>query len=139
LHQWGVVWRAPCPTKLREGVPERLGVVADPAVSAEDRHQCRRLTKQFGGGEVDGVERSDWLNREGAPRPPQDVLRHGHEVALASERFERLNGGALLCLAQPAGSYGSDERALGLGEGQKGCNALFARAEGALDCGILFE
>ena len=88
---------------------------------------------------MDGVQRSDWLDREGAPGSRQDVVRHGYQVAFAGERFERVNRVAVLCLAQPAGRDGSDERPIGLGERQKRRDAPFARPEGALSGGVLLE
>jgi len=125
--------------RLRYGVAERLRVVTDPGVTSEDRHQGWCLPEQLSGGEVDGVECSDRLDREGPPDPRQHVLGHGYQIAPADERVERLNRTALLVLGQLTGTDGCHERAVSLGERQERRDSPFARAEGALSRGILFE
>jgi hypothetical protein len=53
---------------------ERAGIVANALVSCDDGHQLRCLAQEFGGCQVNGIERSDRFNWKGARRSRQDGI-----------------------------------------------------------------
>jgi hypothetical protein len=71
---------------LRERVAESLGIVADTDVARQDRHELWRLAKDFGGRQVNGVQRTNRLDRKGPSRPLQDGVGDCNDATPPLER-----------------------------------------------------
>lgn len=88
---------------LCDGVAKGGSIVAHPRITSHDRHELWRFTQEFGGCEMNRVERADGLDREGAARPRQDDFRHRNDRASPLERPERADGGAFVVDAEASG------------------------------------
>ncbi len=104
---------------LFDQVPERLGIVANPGVPGHDDGQRRRLTQQFRGCQVHGIERPNRLHGKGPAHAREDWVRDGNHEASPLEAPQCPNRRSLLAVREPFGRPCAQNRPGGFGKRER--------------------
>lgn len=105
-------------SRLFDRVAEGLRIAADPIIPCDDGDQLWRLADLSRRGQMNRIERSDWLAGIGPTGAYENGVGDAHDVAAAPKRPEPSKGGAFLLRADPAGEPRTEEAPCGLGESQ---------------------
>ena len=70
--------------RLRKRVTDGLGIVAHTNVARQDGHQLWRLAEKFGGRQMNGVQRTNRLDRKGPSRTLEDGVGDRDDAAPGS-------------------------------------------------------
>jgi VWFA-related protein len=99
---------------LFDRISKRFGILAHAPIARDDGHERRRLAEQLRGRKMDGVERADRLDREGAANPIEHCPVDIENEAAPLEGSECEDGRLLFFCRQPASRARSDDRPSGL-------------------------
>ena len=105
-------------TYLLDDVPKCSGVVSHSDITSHDRDDLWRFAEQLCRCKMDGIERAERFDGEGAA----DASEHGsvnvEDEAAPLESSQGPNGRLFFCCGQPTGRARPDDRPARLREGQ---------------------
>ncbi len=124
---------------LLDSVPERSRVLAHTDVTGKDGHQLRRLAENLGSRQVDGIERSNGLDRKWTAGSREHGVGDGDDVASPFERLQGPHRGPRLIGGNTTGRPGAHKRAGGFRERECRCHRSSLSSECRPSCRVAFK
>jgi hypothetical protein len=125
--------------RLRERVTEGLGIVAYANVARQDGHQLWRFAEEFGGRQMNGVQRTNRLDRKGPSRSLEDGVGDRDDAAPTLERPQRSERRTFLFRGKATRHSRPDDRSRGFGKRQARRDETLPNSQGRERRRILFQ